>query len=134
MEKKNTETKQNGKNTNNSQSANQKLYVLCAPGHAFDDSDTKLESELQSYIQSKLDRCIFRGSQMDDLKELISLEAKRLYEIYKRSADITLTKHENNMDYLISINEYDVAILMHTKPTPSYFVEFVNLNKMLNND
>lgn len=124
---------QNGKNTLNPQSENFKLYVLCAPGHAFEGDDTKLESELQGYIQSYLDRCIFSGSQLEDLKELISLEAKRLYEVYKRSADITLSKYENNMDYLISINEYDVAILMQTKPTPSYFVEFVNLNKMLNN-
>lgn len=95
---------------------------------------SKIEKRLDKLIKSKFEHCLISENDIRHLEDYLDLENKRLQDMYKRCKPviIQIVKHpffENTLT--ITVNGITIAYLKPVKPTPSYFDEFVKLNKMI---
>lgn len=112
----------------------ERQYVIEYANPADSSLKTKNEKEFDKLIKSEFDHCLISDNDIRHLEDYLELENKRLQDMYKRCKPVTIhiTKHpfyENML--IISVNGNTIAYLKSVRPTPSYFNELVDLNKMI---
>lgn len=112
----------------------ERQYVIESAGWADCFFKAKNEKEFNKLIKSEFDLCLISDNDIIHLEDYLELENKRLQDMYKSCKPVTIRieKHPFFVNGLIiTVNGIAMAYLKPVRPTPSYFNELVDLNKMI---